>query len=174
MERNLALNNSDAEPKNIPVVIPLRKSLEKNSSLSLVKIEENENLAEKLEAISEEIIKLYYQMEESIFKTGSVSKDLEKNLAVLKELSSAYKRLLNLPDPDAIDLPEKFIEEYSILILRAKNVIEQTNHQMEKLMGVEGATLFLKESKRRLETLTTLSSHYKRALGLIRESNSFE
>lgn len=131
------------------------------------KIETQETLKEKLEQSIEKIIKLYYQMEEAIFTHGEIPEELTKKLVSLKEAHSTYKRALGLENPTQIDLPEYFVEEYSSLLNRAENVIANSNKQIEKLTDTNGAELFLKESKRRVQILITLTFHYKQALGLI-------
>ena len=45
--------------------------------------------------------------------------------------------------------------------------MNKSTERIKKLEQTEGAELFLNESKRRLQSLTTLFLHYKRTLGLI-------
>ncbi len=128
--------------------------------------EEGKKLSEKLEAITDEIIKLYYEMEQSILLQESIPEERYIKLKSLKELNSVYKKSLSYNEPEKVNLPLSFIEEYSDLRIRAENIISKTIQHLEMLNGLEGATLFVDESKKRIEVLTMLSSHYKRALEL--------
>ncbi len=128
--------------------------------------EEGKKLSEKLEAITDEIIKLYYEMEQSILMQESIPEEMYIKLESLKELNSVYKKSLDYNEPEKVNLPLSFIEEYSNLRIRAESIISKTIQHLEMLNGIEGAKLFLNESKKRIEVLTLLSSHYKRALDL--------
>lgn len=131
------------------------------------KKEGEKKLTEKLESVVDEIIKLFYEIEQSILINGLISEEMYTRLEGLKELNSVYKKALNLKDPEKVSLPLAFIEEYSSLQTRAESIIAKTISQMEKLSSMESSGLFIEESKKRIEILTLLSSHYKRALELV-------
>lgn len=130
------------------------------------KLETQETLKGKLDELTEKIIKLYYQMEEAIFTHGEIKEELTKKLVSLKKTYSNCKGALGLENPNQIDLPEYFVREYSSLLNRADNVIANSKKQIEKLENTNGAEFFLSESKKRIQTLITLTFHYKQVLGL--------
>ncbi|MBI3591806.1 MAG: hypothetical protein HY094_10565 [Candidatus Melainabacteria bacterium] len=142
------------------------KCLNINSQFISERKSENKKLEELLEATTEEIIILLYQMEFAIFTNGSLPEEMHIKLEALKELILNYKKALGLPNPDKIDLPQGFIDEYSNLIQRANNVITETEQQIERLDKVPGSDFFIAESRIRLERLIALNTHYKRALEL--------
>ena len=158
---NFPKENTTQKYSNEPVA-KLSEHIKHNN-----KKEGEKQLTEKLELVVDEIVKLFYEIEQSILAKGSISEEMYTRLEGLKELNSVYKKALNFQEPEKVSLPLIFIEEYSSLQRRAENIIEKTIGQMEKLSNIEGSGLFIEESKKRIEVLTLLSSHYKRVLDLV-------
>ena len=74
------------------------------------------NFKDALETITDEIIKSYYEIEQSILRNGFIPDALLKRLKALQDLNTSCKKNLNIQDPDKVDFPQEFINEYSYLI----------------------------------------------------------
>ena len=123
------------------------------------------NTQPNLALTTDQIVRLYYKIEHLILKNLSVPNELYKKIEELKMLNTIYKKVLGVPDPETINLPEDFVEEYSNLMERVKKLIDETYCLINNLTETEITGLFLKESRTRLQTLLTLKEHYKLALG---------
>lgn len=178
-----AFNNPKEEYTSVPSKRPLKKELDhiphtkkKEDDLSTrikhisstYKTEENSNkkLREKLEITTQEIIILFYQMEQSIFTNGLIPEEMYIRLEALRELNAVYKRALDEPSPSKITLPLEFVEEYSALIRRTEHIMNEITKHIERFSSVDGAEFYIRESVIRLDKLTILCSHYKNALEL--------
>lgn len=124
------------------------------------------NFKDVLETITDEIIKSYYEIEQSILRNGFIPDDLLKRLAALQDLNTSCKKNLKLRDPHKVDFPQEFTNEYSFLILRAENAISRINEQISNDYLNTDRNPYNKETCRRLETLKLLCLHYKKALGI--------
>ena len=127
---------------------------------------ENNIFPKSVNLTTDQIVRLYYKIEHLILKNLPIPNELYKKLEELKELNTIYKKVLGIANPESINLPKDFIEEYSNLMKRVKKLIDETYCLIADLTESEITGLFLKESRTRLQTLLVLQEHYKNALEL--------
>ena len=125
-----------------------------------------QELHEKLNIATEEIINLLYDMELAVLSEGAIPLIMGEKLHALRAIIFLCKIQLCLPQINEISLPEAFIEEYSKLLERTDKAIEAMKIRVNKLQTIEGTDSLKKVLEKNLLTLNMLRMHYIHALGL--------
>ena len=103
-------------------------------------------------------------MELSILKDCCVSLELGKKLRLLKAINLSCRKELSLQNPEEIDLPEKFTDEYKALFDRTINAIDVIKSRIKRLKQINGNRAILEVLEKNLLTLIMLRSHYIHSL----------
>lgn len=125
------------------------------SSLSTLEV------LDRLDFVIDNVVKLYYQIEISVFSTGKIKPQQEYELSFFRRLNRIYKQKLQLNNPEKFDLPEEVEEDYKFLLAKLKTMILKVKGRLKLSKDIDEDDISIQSHKSKLESLIAIEKLYE-------------